>query len=320
MHPCTGGDAVILANEKVAERLDAPLVRILGGGEQHNYPSDDIYALVSGCDAFAERMYTQAGCGPEDLDFAQLYDDYPVMAFIQLEGLGITEPGETAEFIRDRGVTVRGGFPINTGGGQLSAGQAGASGGMIGVYEAVAQLRADAGARQVRVQARRRLGLRHGRVRPRPVLQRRHPGQGMRGDPCDSQTEPAHDPDQRTLLGGLQRRPPDACSDAPARTANATSTTPARAARTAAAATSTGWKRPGRGRVVSWTMVHRPHHAGFGPEAPYVFVAVALAEGPLMYSRLAGTVAEDLIGRSVRAVFVDHGPEQKVPFFELEDD
>ena len=124
-------------------------MRILGGGEQHNYPCDDIYALVSGCDAFAERMYTQADCGPEDLDFAQLYDDYPVMAFIQLEGLGITEPGETAEFIRDRGVTVRGGFPINTGGGQLSAGQAGASGGMIGVYEAVAQLRADAGARQV---------------------------------------------------------------------------------------------------------------------------------------------------------------------------
>ena len=48
VHPCTGGDAVILANEKVAEGLDAPLVRILGGGEQHNYPSDDIYALVSG--------------------------------------------------------------------------------------------------------------------------------------------------------------------------------------------------------------------------------------------------------------------------------
>ena len=80
-----------------------PLVRILGGGEQHNYPSDDIYGLVSGCDAFAERMYAQAGCGPEDLDFAQLYDDYPVMAFIQLEGLGLTRPGETAEFVRDKG-------------------------------------------------------------------------------------------------------------------------------------------------------------------------------------------------------------------------
>ena len=150
MHPCTGGDAVILANEKVAGRLDVPLVRILGGGEQHNYPPDDIYGLVGGWEAFAERMYAQAGCGPEDLDFAQLYDDYPVMEFIQLEGLGITRPGETAEFIRDKDVTVRGGFPINTGGGQLSAGQAGASGGMIGVYEAVVQLRGETGERQIK--------------------------------------------------------------------------------------------------------------------------------------------------------------------------
>ena len=75
----------------------------------------------------------------------------------------------------------------------------------------------------------------------------------------------------------------------------------------------------GKGRVISWTMVHRPHHAGFGAEAPYVFVAVALAEGPLMYSRLAGAPPENLIGRSVRAVFVVHGPDRKVPFFELED-
>ena len=38
-----------------------------------------------------------------------------------------------------------------------------------------------------------------------------------------------------------------------------------------------------------------------------------------MYSRLAGTAPEELIGRPVRAVFVVHGPEQKVPFFELDD-
>ena len=66
-------------------------------------------------------------------------------------------------------------------------------------------------------------------------------------------------------------------------------------------------------------MVHRPHHAGFAPDAPYVFLAVALAEGPLMYSRLAGTPPDDLVGRSVRAVFVEHGSDQKVPFFEIED-
>ena len=42
-------------------------------------------------------------------------------------------------------------------------------------------------------------------------------------------------------------------------------------------------------------------------------------EGPLMYSRLAGTRPENLIGRSVRAVFVAHSPDQMAPFFELED-
>ena len=142
----------------------------------------------------------------------------------------------------------------------------------------------------------------------------------MRATPVTPKPTPRMDPDQRTLLGGLQRRPPDASAVRRRGLRNATSTIPARAVRTAAAATSTGWKASGRGRVVSWTMVHRPHHAGFGPEAPYVFLAVELAEGPLMYSRLAGTVPEDLIGRSVRAVFVAHGPEQKVPFFEPEDD
>ncbi len=147
--PCTGGDCVILASEKVTEKLDVPPVRILGGGEWHNYPGDDIYTLRAGWEKFSDRMYEQARYGPDDMQFAQLYDDYPVMEFIQLEGLQITPYGETPAFIRETDTTVRGTFPINTGGGQLSAGQAGASGGMIGVVEGVLQLRGEAGERQV---------------------------------------------------------------------------------------------------------------------------------------------------------------------------
>jgi acetyl-CoA acetyltransferase len=71
------------------------------------------------------------------------------MVFMQMEGLGLCARGKAAEFVRDRGITYKGGFPINTGGGQLSAGQAGASGGMIGVVEAALQLRGEAGDRQV---------------------------------------------------------------------------------------------------------------------------------------------------------------------------
>jgi len=80
------------------------------------------------------------------------------------------------------------------------------------------------------------------------------------------------------------------------------------------------WRKiSGRGRIKTYTVVHRPQHESFFPEAPYHVIAVELDEGPLMYSRLAGKPAPDerLMGRAVRVVFNDHAPEQKLPFFEL---
>jgi acetyl-CoA acetyltransferase len=124
-------------------------VRILAAAEIHNYPANDVYELPGGWAGLSERLYAQAGVGPDALAFAQVYDDYPVMAFIQLEGLGICSKGTAHRFVREHDMTVDGDFPVNTGGGQLSAGQAGASGGMIGVVEGVAQLMGRAEGRQV---------------------------------------------------------------------------------------------------------------------------------------------------------------------------
>ena len=45
-----------------------------------------------------------------------------------------------AEFIKNKNLTVKGDFPINTSGGQLSSGQAGAGGGYLGVVETIRQL------------------------------------------------------------------------------------------------------------------------------------------------------------------------------------
>lgn len=146
--PCVGGDCVILASERVARGLEGPLVSIRGGGEMHNFPANDVYSLRAGWEDIGPRMYAQAGIGARDLHFAQLYDDYPVMEFLQLEGLGIAPHGSSHLFLRSHDVRFSGDFPINTGGGQLSAGQAGASGGMIGVVEGVLQLRGEGGARQ----------------------------------------------------------------------------------------------------------------------------------------------------------------------------
>ncbi len=113
-------------------------------------PGQQRYSVPGGWEGFTDRLYDRAGCRPADLHFAQLYDDYPVMCFVQLEGLGICPKGSAHQFVRSTDITTKGAFPINTGGGQLSAGQAGAAGGMIGVYEGATQLLGRAGARQVK--------------------------------------------------------------------------------------------------------------------------------------------------------------------------
>lgn len=148
--PCVGGDAIVLASESVARTLPGPSLRILAAEEMHNAPANDVYRVPGGWASFSERLYDRAGCGPGDLHFAQLYDDYPVMCFVQLEGLGICPVGTAHRYLSETDITVDGSFPINTGGGQLSAGQAGAAGGMIGVVEGVTQLLGRAGQRQVR--------------------------------------------------------------------------------------------------------------------------------------------------------------------------
>jgi acetyl-CoA acetyltransferase len=94
-------------------------------------------------------LYDQAGIGPEEVDFLQAYDDYPVITAMQIEDLGFCDKGETARFIREHEFGFGGSFPLNTSGGQLSVGQAGCAGGYLGMTEAIRQLTHAANGRQV---------------------------------------------------------------------------------------------------------------------------------------------------------------------------
>jgi len=76
-----------------------------------------------------------------------VYDDYPAMAVAQLNDLGFVSDGDLSGFLRRRLEEEQ--LPVNTSGGQLSAGQAGTAGGMIGLVESVVQLLGQAGERQV---------------------------------------------------------------------------------------------------------------------------------------------------------------------------
>jgi uncharacterized protein len=77
----------------------------------------------------------------------------------------------------------------------------------------------------------------------------------------------------------------------------------------------------GKGTIISHTTVRRTHHDGFNAEAPYVFAAVALQEGPCVYAQVPGAPTEgrSLVGRAVTVAFVEHGPGRRMPVFRLTD-
>jgi acetyl-CoA acetyltransferase len=101
--------------------------------------------LTTGLADVASELWDDAGFGPQDTDVTMVYDDYPAMALIQLADLGYGD--DVAALIHERLSTRR--LAVNTSGGQLSAGQAGAAGGLHGLVEAVRQLRGETGERQI---------------------------------------------------------------------------------------------------------------------------------------------------------------------------
>jgi acetyl-CoA acetyltransferase len=138
--PCAGAEGFLMMRRATAERFGLRYARLLGAIEMHNaYPDDPVQYRGSWA-LERDKLYAQAGIGPEDIDFLEAYDDYPVINVLQFEGLGFCREGEGPAFVRANSFEVEGSFPFNTSGGQLSVGQAGAAGGHLGITEAVRQL------------------------------------------------------------------------------------------------------------------------------------------------------------------------------------
>ncbi len=147
--PCAGAEAFLVMREDEAQRRNLPFARLSGTIERHNAFAEDPIQLRGGWEMDRDELYGMAGCGPEDMDLLQTYDDYPVISMMQIEDLGFCAKGEGPDFVRRHDLTVTGDFPHNTSGGQLSAGQAGAAGGYLGLVEALRQVTQTAGPTQV---------------------------------------------------------------------------------------------------------------------------------------------------------------------------
>ena len=155
-----GAGAIVLTRASIASGLRQVPVWVLGHGSAHTHAtiSEMSHLTQPSGAASGARAFAMAGVRPDEIDVAEIYDSFTITPILSLETLGFCGPGEGGPFIVDRGTGPLGSFPMNTNGGGLSF----CHPGMFGIFllvEAVRQLRAQAGDRQV---ADARLALAHG--------------------------------------------------------------------------------------------------------------------------------------------------------------
>ena len=148
--PVDGSTAVIVSAPEHASAVDHPVARVESVGTalrgRPSWDQFDDMTTMAARDAGA-MLWERTTLTPADVDVAELYDGFSFLTMVWLEALGFCGRGESGPYVEDgTSLALDGPLPVNTHGGQLSAGRLPGYG---FVHEAVLQLRGEAGARQV---------------------------------------------------------------------------------------------------------------------------------------------------------------------------
>ncbi len=148
--PVDGATAFVISHRDHAGNLPRPAVRFEAVGTalmgRPYWQHWDDFTSMAARDA-GRHLWTRTELTPADVDVAELYDGFSILTLLWLEALAFCGPGEGGAFIEGgKRIALDGELPVNTHGGQLSAGR---THGFGFLHEAVTQLRGDAGERQV---------------------------------------------------------------------------------------------------------------------------------------------------------------------------
>lgn len=146
-----GGAAAILCSGRALDKYGfarSRAVEILGcvlASGRDDLSDDEPNAIIRA----ADRLYAEAGIGPEDISVAEVHDASAFGEIKQSENLGLCPVGGGG-WCAERGETSLGGrIPINTSGGLESKGHPLGATGLGQIFELVSQLRGECGPRQV---------------------------------------------------------------------------------------------------------------------------------------------------------------------------
>ena len=148
-----GAAAVILAGEARAHELtDAP-VWIRGTGQALDgfqlTSLDEDYARWPALARAAQSAYRMAGIGARDVDLAEVHDCFSIAELIAYEELGFCAKGEAGAFVAAGRSDYGGDVVVNPRGGLIGCGHPLGATCVAQAAEVYAQLRGEAGARQV---------------------------------------------------------------------------------------------------------------------------------------------------------------------------
>ncbi len=147
--PIDGACVIIVSAMDAARDLkQVPLsIEAFGAGMRSPESWDQRADLTTmGAHDAAADMWSRTDLKPKDVDVLSLYDGFSIYVPMWLEAFGFCEHGGAGEFIAQGNTRRNGKFPVNTGGGQLSAGRLHGFGLL---HEACIQLWRNAGERQV---------------------------------------------------------------------------------------------------------------------------------------------------------------------------
>ena len=99
--------------------------------------------------SIGDRVYTEAGLGPDDIDVAEVYDLSSALELDWYEQLGFCAEGEAEKLLNDGVTSIGGRLPVNPSGGLGAFGEAVPAQAIAQVCELTWQLRGQADGRQV---------------------------------------------------------------------------------------------------------------------------------------------------------------------------
>jgi acetyl-CoA C-acetyltransferase len=154
-----GAAAVVIVPADIAARYNSRFARVLAVAQTSDHVALDSKSDITMFPAVksaGEKAYKMAGLSPKEIDVAELHDCFTIAEIVASEDLGFVEKGKGGPYAAAGCSAIDGPLPINTSGGLKSKGHPVGATGVGQICDIVAQLRGDAGERQV---ARHRTGL-----------------------------------------------------------------------------------------------------------------------------------------------------------------